>query len=417
MSRLRARFLSVVSLLFLALASSTQAVTCVFEDEIPDPSEVTLLSGDRFGHSTSTHGRVAVVGAPERAGGGAVFSFHHEAGEWVLDQVLDGTTPGVTLADGDWFGVSVSVEGDLLAVGAHRTKAADGIAEIGAVHVFRRVGDRWVVDALLKPDLSDDPRIFGEAVSLSGGRLAVGEPGSRKTYVYARRGGGWVREAKLVPGDPEVEAEATRYGATLALDGEHLIVGAEQWGMGPPFARVGAFYHYLRCGDSWTQVERIVDPFEPSFGEGDHFAEWVDLSDGVAVIGAAQKDPDGVTNEGLAYVYQLGANGLFRQVTWLRGRNGASGDAFGQKVAIHRDTIMVSATDGDVGTAGDAGRVFQYDRVGDRWELTDEVSLPPAQVGAFDEFGSGLSLHLRGCIGAQFANGNAGTAHVVVPCQ
>jgi hypothetical protein len=76
----------------------------------------------------------------------------------------------------DWFGWSVAIANDTLAVGAPRTDVA-GVSDAGAAFVYHRVGTTWshlASEDLVAPerDLSDE---FGQSVALAGDvHLVVG---------------------------------------------------------------------------------------------------------------------------------------------------------------------------------------------------------------------------------------------------
>src|SRR5262249_25486086 len=84
----------------------------------------------------------------------------------------------------DGFGVSVSLSGDTLAVGATGEDSAatgvngnqaDNSTELaGAVYVFARNGTTWTQQAYVKASNSGLLDDFGISVSLSGDTLAVG---------------------------------------------------------------------------------------------------------------------------------------------------------------------------------------------------------------------------------------------------
>ncbi len=84
----------------------------------------------------------------------------------------------------DYFGISVALSGDTLAVGAaYEDSAAQGVggnqddnaaSNSGAVYVFRRSGSAWLQEAYLKASNSGEGDYFGYSVALSGDTLAVG---------------------------------------------------------------------------------------------------------------------------------------------------------------------------------------------------------------------------------------------------
>ena len=167
------------------------------------------------------------------------------------DEVLGSYLKASNTEAEDFFGWSLSVSGDLLAVGAWREdSAATGVngdesdnteLSSGAVYVFRRVGTTWEQEAYLKASNADFGDAFGWSVSLSGTTLAVGarfEDGgstgvngpdnedafeSSAVYVFERVAGTWLQQAYLKasntgPGD--------NFGYSVSVSGDTLAVGA-----------------------------------------------------------------------------------------------------------------------------------------------------------------------------------------------
>jgi hypothetical protein len=165
-------------------------------------------TGDRYGGalaiSTISGTRIA-VGAREESSGaagvalasagnddsrpsaGAVYVYV-EAGPmtWNLEAYIKATNPN---AD-DWFGDSLSLSGDILAVGARnedsQARGADGDSEAqnnnnaggaGAVYVYRRSTGSWVSHSYVKATHTEFRDDFGLSVALEGDQLFIGSPG------------------------------------------------------------------------------------------------------------------------------------------------------------------------------------------------------------------------------------------------
>ena len=183
---------------------------------------------DYFGISVAVHGDTIAVGSLTDGGpgyqSGAVLLFERTGGTWSFVQQLVGS--GVQA--GDWFGESVALVGDRLAVGCTRENHANGY---GLTYVFRRAGSAWVEEARLVPDLF--PAAYaGQAVALQGDRLVVGNPLANSVthtgfaYVYERDGAGaWNRVAVLAASDGR---PGDGFGRSVALDGDNVLVGARQ---------------------------------------------------------------------------------------------------------------------------------------------------------------------------------------------
>ena len=138
--------------------------------------------GDNFGESVFINGDYAVVGAYHEDGGpgnlifrsGAVYVFRR-TGENTWDSGTKIMAPDAQ--ENDSFGVSVSLDGDYLVVGAHGEDGGDGdpMPDSGAAYVFRRTDlNSWDTGTKISaPDAQDDDW-FGKSVSISGDYVIVG---------------------------------------------------------------------------------------------------------------------------------------------------------------------------------------------------------------------------------------------------
>jgi len=145
---------------------------------------------DNFGNSVSLDGDRVAIGADldddAGSGSGSAYVFERDAdGSWLQASkllALDGE-------EFDYFGDEVSLDGDRLAVGA--PDQANGM-DSGAAYVFERDagGDWFQSDKLLSLD-GQGGDFFGYSVSLDGDRLAIGARwdddnglSSGSTYVF-----------------------------------------------------------------------------------------------------------------------------------------------------------------------------------------------------------------------------------------
>ena len=150
---------------------------------------------DNFGSSVSVFGDTAVVGAPKEDNlsgnnAGAVYVFQRSGTQWLFTHKL-------RASDGDethQFGNAVSVSDDTLAIGAWRANW------VGRAYVFRRQGTDWVEEAILPRTAPD--RQIGSSVSVDGDIVAVGAPNSGITEpssisVFRRAGSAWQLERRI----------------------------------------------------------------------------------------------------------------------------------------------------------------------------------------------------------------------------
>merc|ERR1712216_1119635 len=129
---------------------------------------------DQFGWSVSVSGSTVVVGArldddDSLSNSGAAYVFEKsDVGEWVQTKLTADDA-----AQTDWFGVSVSVSGSTVVVGAVY-RDDDSSSNSGAAYVFEKSDNgTWVQTKLTADDAAADD-IFGNSVSVSGSTVVVG---------------------------------------------------------------------------------------------------------------------------------------------------------------------------------------------------------------------------------------------------
>ena len=224
--------------------------TSWIEEQKLTGSEAT--AGALFGQSVSLSGDTAVVGArwsTTAASGrtGSAYVFRFNGTSWVEEQKLTASDA----AGGDDFGVSVSLSGDTLLVGASYEDCGAG-HDCGSAYVFRFDGTSWLEVQKLTASDANAEDLFGSSVSVSGNTAVVGAsqdncPEARycgAVYVFRFNGTGWVEEQKLTAGPVAL-------GLSVSLDGNTMVLGA-QGDDCPAGSQCGAAYVYdclTSCGN------------------------------------------------------------------------------------------------------------------------------------------------------------------------
>lgn len=105
--------------------------------------------------------------------------------------------------------------------------------------------------------------------------------------------------------------------------------------------------NYDGSGDGWG-YDRVKKITASDGAAGDCFGWSVDISGGVAVVGAYGDDDKG-SGSGSAYIFQKDAGGTNNGgfVKKLLALDGAAGDAFGHAVSISGDRAVVGAYNDD----------------------------------------------------------------------
>ncbi len=182
----------------------------------------------------SADGNMALVGGPgDNSDAGAAWVYARTNGAW-SEQGLKLTAVGAAGTAGLGSAVALSADGNTAVVGG----ASDN-DKAGAVWVFTRVNDQWSPEgAKLVGSDAAPSRLLGTsiAVTADGNTAVAGGPGGTlglfgrspavgATWVFARNGGAWSQQAKLV-GTGTVNNDALQGTAVaLSADGGTAMVG------------------------------------------------------------------------------------------------------------------------------------------------------------------------------------------------
>ena len=165
---------------------------------------------------------------------GSANVFERQAGSWVEVAKLMPSDP----APGDFLGALVAASGNTVVVWAHQDDDQD-LVDSGSAYVFERVGNSWVDTTKLTASDGATGDFFRVSLTVSGNVLAVGALGhdggdlasSGATYVFERLGGVWVEVAKLTAGDA---ATGDTFSGSVAASRNTLLVGARGDHLGNP---------------------------------------------------------------------------------------------------------------------------------------------------------------------------------------
>lgn len=339
--------------------------------------------GARFGNSVAISGDTIAVGvrdensdavgingtpsAREKRNSGAVYVFVRNAGVWTQQAYIKSSNSD----EGDFFGVTVAIDGDILAVGANGEDSAsttiDGdqadnsLQNSGAVYIFERQADTWTQKAYLKAPVSSKSNEFGEAISVSGQTVAVGVNTNRPdhvggvTYVFVREQDQWRQQAALMASNA-----GSRFGYSVSLDGDMLAVGAIGEGSNATgingdqsdmsARNAGAVYIFERQAKTWTQSAYIK---ASNTNTQDLFGFHVSLRDRLLLVSSAYESSNATgingdqtnndaTLSGAAYLFaKVGTQ--WRQRAYIKASNTNKDDEFGFSLALSNDFFVIGA--------------------------------------------------------------------------
>jgi subtilisin family serine protease len=195
--------------------------------------QVKFLLGDRasrseLGYSVGLSGQTVIISARFDGIGqttpdlGAAYVFTRSGTIWTFQAKLVASDRGA----GDHFGYSVSISGDTVVVGS-RFSDIGAARDQGAAYVYARSGTLWAFQAKLTASDGAAGDEFGISASVFGNSVVVGasqNPTKKgKAYFFSRNGSVWTQRAALVAPDGAAD---DLFGVSVALNAETAIVGA-----------------------------------------------------------------------------------------------------------------------------------------------------------------------------------------------
>jgi hypothetical protein len=385
------------------LAPYSDSVVAVSAISIPFSAQLKMFSqdpqaDDQFGWASAIDGDYAIVGSPNEDGAsgnnrGAAYIFHRTGPDtWDSGARLAEQIP----TDEHCFGNAVDIDGDYAIVG-------NGFWEgRGSAYIFHRTGtNTWDSGCKIDPPSPVLFGNFGYSVAISGDYAVVGafgEPsGATHTitnggvaYVFHRTGTNtWGERTEL---DNPTGVIDTFFGRAVAIDGDHLLIGAPEYDSHGMVTTndVGYVCFYRRTDvNTWSQSESFVSSVIET---GVNFGCAVDISGDYAVVGAQNEDDGSTTYAGAAYIFHRIATDDWEQSCRITATDPQPNDYFGSAVAISGDTAVVSSEAEDT-AAVDAGAVYCFHSTATN--IWDEG--PTAKWMAFDavaqeRFGQSVGL-------------------------
>lgn len=325
---------------------------------------------DHFGYAVAVDGDYAVIGSPfenEDENGsntlqnsGSVYIYKRSAsGVWSQHQKI---VPNVRhLASS--FGWSVAIDGNYIVVGAFAdgTDADDlnNIGSSGSAYIFKLDGSGYwnQVQKLVAPIRKVDDN-FGCSVSISIDKVVIGSYGededenelnevesSGAAYVYEMNlNDVWVIKQKIVS---TARVGADRFGYSVGISGDQMIISAlrDETDENENNNLVSCGSAYVLKRDqlgSWNHVQKIVQDLRAS---GDNFGESVAISGNRIIVGSPGEDEDASnsnhqTDAGAAYVFEKNGS-VWIEKNKLVHHDRFQGQFFGKAVSISGDLALV----------------------------------------------------------------------------
>lgn len=268
-------------------------------------------------------------------------------------------------------------------------RAGSAVASDYHITFVRSAGQR----SYLKGEHCQAGGWFGEWFAADGDTLVVGAPLEASAsvdtlamagaaYVYVKEGDQWRQQAWL--SSPEPRADES-FGMGVAIWKDRIVVGApgglySRRGVG---TRNGTAYTYVRSKDTWTLESVIRSP--SSGASGDAFGYRMLLRDDELIVTA----PYDTLQSGAGYVFRWDGTAWLMQQR-IRADTPTTFGEWGVALAADGDRLAVGATHETVDAIERAGAVYIYERTPSGWKLVQRLQAPMLRPRAL--FGYSLAL-------------------------
>jgi len=235
---------------------------------------------------------------------GQVRVFQNIAGTWTL---VGGPIRGEASSDLSGFKVSLSADGSVVAIGAPNN---DGNGDrSGHARVFRNVAGIWTqVGSDIDGEAAGDESGWSVSLSADGNTVAVGAhsndavnaAGAGHVRVYKNISATWTKIGQDIDG--QSGGNQSGFSVSLSADGKMVAVGSPYYGTGS-ILNTGNVRVFRFAGNMWYKMGRTID------GEGYTDQSGWDVAlaaDGSkVVIGAPFNNGNGLTDSGQVRIYSL----------------------------------------------------------------------------------------------------------------
>jgi hypothetical protein len=355
-------------------------------------------ANDWFGISVAIDGNFSVVGARDDDGErGSAYLFQYFGNQWMYFQKIV-ATDGIA---GDWFGISVAIQGEYIFVGADADDNENGL-NAGSVYVFKYNGSLWFQQEKLIASDGTANDYFGRYISVDTDSAVIGayyDNDTGSAYAFTRLGDNWVEEDKLIASDG---APADYFGVSTAVHGNYALIGAYRDDNGNGID-AGAVYLFHRTRSGWVEEDKFLASDGAS---SDRFGISTALDSEHLIIGAYYDN----AYTGSCYIFTHATEGWVEE-TKLAASDGEINDFFGRSVSIDDAYVLVGAW----GESDSSGSVYGYQHTDTIWFEESKIVASDGMDG--DRFGYQVSLDgTNAIIGAYLddnSNGiDAGSAYI-----
>jgi hypothetical protein len=283
------------------------------------------------GTAVALQGTTAVLGSAV-PGDDLVYPHHAAALVYEWDGTSWDHTATLVGPEAEYRGLLVAIDQGRIAMSLQGVAPSSG-AGVGVVNIYARSGVMWTLETQLSAADTIFEDHFAYSMQIKGERVIVGAPGRGRgtAYIFSRKTGAWIQEAKLIP------PVSYSFGTAVALEGSKALVGA------PAYCGNGRTWVYgVRDGVWMLEDEIISRPPYPLECVDNVLGSAIAWAGDTAVIGKYQSACGRSCGFGDASFSLV----MRRQGTWHDRPLPDPADAqpLAERVAISGSTVFVSAS-------------------------------------------------------------------------
>lgn len=266
----------------------------------------------------------------------------------------------------DWFGISVTISGNTVVVGAFDPN----FQTTGTAYVFVNTSGRWgnmTQTAILTP--SDGGAGFGTSVAISGDTIIVGaanasnldfqthqQQGPGSAYVFVKPPTGWTNMTETAKLSASDGADGDAFGYNVSISRDTVAVGALFAHSG-----AGAAYVFVKPPSGWSSMTQTAELTASDATTFDNMGS-VAISGDTVLTGAY-----GHNNfRGAAFVFVMPRTGWKDMTQTAEFSSPRANQIYGFSVAVQGDTALVGA----VGAHQGVGAAYLYVKPLGGWKST-----------------------------------------------
>ncbi len=270
----------------------------------------------------------------------------------------------------DDFGYDVSIDGDLIVVGAPRedTNGTDA----GCVYLFKyfEVDQSALELVKLRADDTVAGDHFGSAVYISGDLVLVGAPEHNSSgvvylYKYSSFDNSLTQKAKFVASSI---SDGDGFGSEVRIDDNKILVATSS-------GEAAYLFVYKNTDDTIEELYKFVSSDNRA---GDMFGSQIDMKASSIIIGSQGSDS--------AYLYRYNGSTIAPYAKKITVDNSGNDIAFGSDVAIDDDKVLIGAVNED--------SVYLYNYNADTFNLEEPaMKFEVNDIAIGSEVGSQVALN------------------------